>query len=223
MISISLKNITKSLGTPSQPILKGIDFDIEKGQFVALKGKSGSGKSTLLYVISTLDEPTSGELFLNGINISQLTPKELHLFRNEKIGFVFQFHYLLSELTALENVLMPTRKQGLQKKKEARAKELLDLFGLNDKMDNRPGQLSGGQNQRVAIARSLVMDPLFLFADEPTGSLDSANSDNVFKIFEKINKEFGTTIVMVTHDDDLSKRAQRVIDLKDGRVVGGAS
>jgi ABC-type lipoprotein export system ATPase subunit len=219
MIALSAKDIRKNLGDPPQEILRGISFDIEKGQFVSLKGRSGSGKSTLLYVISTLDNPTSGELFLDGLSVKNMSAEELHRFRNEKIGFVFQFHYLLPELTALENVLMPARKTKQEKEKESYAKELLNMFDLSGKFNNRPSQLSGGQNQRVALARSLIMNPSFLFADEPTGSLDSVNSEKVFDILSQINQDFGTTIVMVTHEEEFSRRAQRVIDLKDGKVV----
>ena len=218
-MGLSARNIKKSLGDPAQEILKGISFDIKEGEFVALKGRSGSGKSTLLYVLSTLDNPTDGEILIDGHNVSTLSPQELHKIRNEKIGFVFQFHYLLPELTAIENILMPARKMGREIELENYAKELLKLFDLTEKHGSLPRQLSGGQNQRVAIARSLIMKPTYIFADEPTGSLDSINSDRVFQIFEQVNKEFGTTIVMVTHDDELSQKAQRIIDLKDGLVV----
>lgn len=219
MISLSVKNICKDLGSPPQKILSGISFDIERGQFVALKGRSGSGKSTLLYILSTLDDPTSGRLCLDGADVDKMDAEELHRFRNEKIGFVFQYHYLLPELSALENVLMPARKRRVEKAKEAYARELLDMFDLAGKHNSRPGQLSGGQNQRVAIARALIMQPSFLFADEPTGSLDSINSERVFNSLERVNRNFGTTIVMVTHDDEFSKKAQRIIELKDGCVV----
>lgn len=218
-MGIVAKNIKKNLGHPAQEILKGISFDIGSGEFVALKGRSGSGKSTLLYVISTLDNPTSGELIIDDHSVPNFADEDLHRFRNEKIGFVFQFHYLLPELTALENILMPARKQKRELEREKYARELIKMFDLEGKENNLPSQLSGGQNQRVAIARSLIMSPTYIFADEPTGNLDSMNSDRVFKIFEQVNKEFGTTIVMVTHDDELSKRAKRIIDLKDGLIM----
>lgn len=216
-------NISKSLGHPPQEILKEISFEINEGEFVALKGRSGSGKSTLLYILSTLDNPTVGQIIIDGKEVTQLSTEELHKLRNEKIGFVFQFHYLLPELTALENILMPCRKLGIEIEREKYAKELLSLFDLSKKQSSLPRQLSGGQNQRVAIARSLVMNPTYIFADEPTGSLDSANSEKVFHIFEKVNKEFGTAIIMVTHDDELSQKARRIIDLKDGKVISDQS
>lgn len=218
-VALSVRNIKKSLGNPAQEILKGISFDVESGEFVALKGRSGSGKSTLLYVVSTLDDPSSGSLLMDGVDVKSMTQEELHHFRNQKIGFVFQFHYLLPELTALENVLMPARKLKLETAKLNYAKELLEMFDLKDKHNNLPSQLSGGQNQRVAIARSLIMSPQYLFADEPTGSLDSKNSELVFEFLQKINRELGTTIVMVTHEEAFSQRAKRVIDLRDGLVI----
>lgn len=218
-MSLIISNVFKNLGSPPQEILRGISFEIKAGEFVALKGRSGSGKSTLLYVLSTLDNPTHGELFIEGKNTKDLSDKGLHQFRNERVGFVFQFHYLLPELSALENVLMPARKQGLEEEKRERAIELLNLFDLKDKHHHRPRELSGGQNQRVAIARALIMSPAFLFADEPTGNLDSGNSERVFKILTEINRKLGTTIVMVTHDDELSRNAHRIIELRDGRLV----
>lgn len=218
-MSLIVKNLSKQLGTPPQDILKDVSFEIENGEFVALRGRSGSGKSTLLYIASTLDNPTSGEVLIDGTALRDFGQKSLHEFRNQKIGFVFQFHYLLPELTALENVLMPARKLGLEKEKRARAIELLNLFDLENRHHHRPRELSGGQNQRVAIARALLMSPRFVFADEPTGNLDSANSERVFEILNDVNRTLGTTIVMVTHDDELSRNAHRVIELKDGRVV----
>jgi len=218
-MSLISKNIYKNLGNPPQEILKNISFEIESGDFVSLKGRSGSGKSTLLYVLSTLDNPTKGELVLDGISIKDLSSEDLHRFRNEKIGFVFQFHFLLPELTALENVLMPARKFKKEIEKEKYALELMEMFELTDRMHHLPRELSGGQCQRVAIARSLIMNPTFLFADEPTGSLDSVNSERVFQILSQVNKDLKTTILMVTHDDEFSRRARRVIELKDGMVV----
>lgn len=218
-MSLIAKNIYKSLGTPSVDILKGVQFEINDGEFVALKGRSGSGKSTLLYVLSSLDDPSKGDVIVNDVNVRDLSYEQLHKFRNEQIGFVFQFHYLLPELTALENVLMPARKCQKEIEKEKYAYKLFEMFDLNGKHHKLPRHLSGGENQRVAIARSLIMNPKFLFADEPTGSLDSVNSDRVFQILNQINKEFGTTIVMVTHDDELSLRTKRIIELKDGVVV----
>jgi putative ABC transport system ATP-binding protein/lipoprotein-releasing system ATP-binding protein len=218
-MSLISKNIYKNLGNPPQEILKNISFEIDSGEFVSLKGRSGSGKSTLLYVLSTLDNPTKGELILDGVSIKDLSSEALHRFRNEKIGFVFQFHFLLPELSALENVLMPARKYKKEVEKEKYALELMEMFELTDRMHHLPRELSGGQCQRVAIARSLIMNPTFLFADEPTGSLDSVNSERVFQILSQVNKDLKTTILMVTHDDEFSRRAQRVIELKDGMVV----
>lgn len=218
-MSLKAVHIWKNLGDPPQEILKDISFEICPGEFVALKGRSGSGKSTLLYILSTLDNPSRGAVVIDDQEVGSMSATDLHRFRNEKIGFVFQFHYLLPELSALDNVLMPARKAGLEKEKTAYAKELLGLFELDKKHASLPKQLSGGQNQRVAIARAMVMKPAYIFADEPTGSLDSLNSERVFEIFQQINREFKTTIVMVTHDDELSSRAGRVIDLKDGRLT----
>jgi len=181
------------------PILKGIDLTIAAGEFVSLTGRSGSGKSTLLYILSSLDEPTEGEVFLQGRSVHSLGSKEQHRFRNEHVGFVFQFHYLLPELTAVENVLMPTRKLGLHEKK-------------------LPSQMSGGEVQRCAIARSLIMDPDILFTDEPTGNLDTVNGDRVIEMFGRINKEQKTTILMVTHDPDYARAAGRQVHMVDGRI-----
>ncbi len=218
-MALHAKNIKKVLGNPGLEILKGINIEIGDGEFVSLKGRSGSGKSTLLYILSTLDTPSEGSIVINNINISSLPSKELHNFRNQKIGYVFQFHYLLSELTALENVLMPARKTSQEKRKTEYAHHLLELFGLIHRLDHLPRQLSGGEQQRVSIARALVMEPTLLFADEPTGNLDSSNTEKVFSIFEKINQDLKTTIVMVTHDNDLAKKAGRTIELLDGQVM----
>lgn len=218
-MSLQIKNVCKSLGHPPQEIIKNVSFEVTPGEFVSLRGRSGSGKSTLLYLLSTLDVPTLGDIIFYGQNVKGLSSKELRILRNQKLGFIFQFHYLLPELSALNNVLMPARKMGLHKEKEDYAKYLLEIFDLKDHFNHRPGELSGGQSQRVAVARALIMKPNYLFADEPTGSLDSINSEKVFDIFQRINKEMGTTIVMVTHDEEFSKRAQRVIELVDGRVI----
>lgn len=183
-------------------VLRGITLDIQEGEFVAVTGRSGSGKSTLLYLLSSLDRPSEGGVEIDGADLSLLTGDSLSRFRNEKIGFVFQFHFLLSELTALENVLMPARKTGRQTERAPYARRLLEQFGLGDKTHRLPRQLSGGESQRLAIARALVMEPRYLFADEPTGSLDSINSDLVIQLLRDSNKSLGTTIVMVTHDPD---------------------
>lgn len=214
------KNITKTFNSSMAPVkvLKGIDIAIEPGEFVSIVGKSGSGKSTLLYILSTLDQPTEGELYYDDVNPFTLDEDSLHMLRNQKIGFVFQFHHLLPELTALENVLLPARKvkQEIQKNEEAMA--LLDSFGLADKAHRLPRHLSGGEQQRCALARALIMRPSVLFADEPTGNLDSQNGEIVMNLFEKINREQKMSIVMVTHDPDFSKRAHREVILVDGRL-----
>lgn len=198
--------------------MKNISFTIQGGEFVSLTGKSGSGKSTLLYIISSLDFATSGEVEFSGVKISSLNSRDLHEYRNLHIGFVFQFHYLLSELTAIENILMPARKTNSLKMRKSYAEHLLETFGLKDKIHRFPGQLSGGEQQRVAIARALVMEPKYIFADEPTGNLDSINGKIVMDIFKDINKK-GSTVIFVTHDDDFAKTAKRMIHLIDGRVV----
>ncbi len=213
------KELRKSIGNPAVEILKGLSFAIEDGEFVALTGRSGSGKSTLLYLLSTLDPPTSGEVEIGGIATNRLDSRELHRFRNEKMGYVFQFHYLLPELSALENVLMPARKGGRENEMRGHALDLLREFGLHEKSDRLPRQLSGGEQQRVAIARALVMNPRYLFADEPTGSLDSVNGEKVMSIFQDVNRRLGTTVVMVTHDPEFASRAKRAIHLVDGRLA----
>lgn len=218
-MSIRAKDLSKQFGEPPVGVLHSLDFEIATGEFVALTGKSGSGKSTLLYIISTLDEPTAGSVAIDGRPVHAMNSKELHAFRNLHVGFVFQFHYLLPELTALENVLLPARKTEQHEHKHAAAIALLDEFDIADKADRLPGQLSGGEQQRVSIARALLMEPRFLFADEPTGNLDSKNGEVVMNIFQRINRERGVTIVMVTHDPDFAAVAHRQIFLKDGRIA----
>ena len=219
MAALKIENLEKELGSQKTKILKGLSFEVQEGEFVSLVGKSGSGKSTLLYILSTLDWPTRGKVMFWDKDITKMSSQELHALRNQHIGFVFQFHYLLSELSAIENVLMPARKAGIYEQKKEFAEYVLESVGLKDRLHHKPGELSGGQCQRVAIARSLIMQPKFIFADEPTGSLDSANSAMVFDIFQKINKEMKTTIVMVTHDPDLAKATDRQIVLSDGQLV----
>jgi len=218
-VSIEMIQIRKSFGEPPTEVLKGISGRIESGEMISIAGRSGSGKSTLLYIISSLDRPTSGEVFVDGIALSSLDSKSLHHFRNKKMGFVFQFHHLLPELTAIENVLMPTLKSNEKIDFSQRALSLLQEFGLADKKDRLPGQLSGGEQQRVAIARALVMNPQIVFADEPTGNLDSANGQLVLSHFQRINKERGTTVIYVTHDQLFAQMATRQIRLVDGQVV----
>jgi lipoprotein-releasing system ATP-binding protein len=218
-MSILMNNITKSFGNPPVNVLKGISGSIESGEMLSIAGRSGSGKSTLLYIISSLDKPTTGDVIMDGVSLSSISQKELHEFRNQKMGFVFQFHHLLPELTALENVLMPTRKCSDNKTRKGFALELLNEFGIVDKIDRLPSQLSGGEQQRVAIARALIMKPRFLFADEPTGNLDSANGQLVMNLFLRINREYSTTIIYVTHDSIFAQMASRKINLVDGMIV----
>ncbi len=218
-MAIVANKISKAIGKPPVRILSDINLKINDGEFVALTGRSGSGKSTLLYILSSLDSPSEGCVEIGGHEIGKMTNEELYQFRNEKMGFVFQFHYLISELTTIENVLLPAVKTGRQSERKAYAESLLSQFGLGDKLHRLPRQLSGGEQQRLAIARALVMQPRYLFADEPTGSLDSANGDIVMNIIRDANKNFGTTVIMVTHDPDFAATANRAINLVDGRIV----
>lgn len=219
-MGIVADHVGKVVGDPPTRVLTDVSFSIDDGEFVSLTGRSGSGKSTLLYVLSSLDNPTEGKVILSGNDIGQMPSEELYRFRNEQMGFVFQFHYLLAELNALENVLMPARKYAREKEKRAYAEDLLDQFGLKEKMKRLPRQLSGGEQQRVAIARALVMQPRYLFADEPTGSLDTLNGDIVMKIIRESNEQRKTTVVLVTHDPDFAAQAQRQILLVDGKLAG---
>lgn len=222
-MGLEARGISKSFGEPPTTVLHNLSFDIKEGEFVALTGRSGSGKSTLLYLLGALDFPTQGQILIDGSDISKISSPELHRLRNQSIGFVFQFHYLLPELTALENVLMPARKaerMGVKTKAlEDRARQLMRDFGLESKNSRLPRQLSGGEQQRVAIARALAMNPKYLFADEPTGSLDTVNGEIVMGLFEKANRENGTTVILVTHDPGFAARATRQIKLVDGRIV----
>lgn len=198
--------------------VREVSITVKKGEFVSLTGRSGSGKSTLLYMLSGLDIPSSGKVYLDGKNVFQMESKETHRFRNQNIGFVFQFHYLLPELNAIENILMPARKTGEEGKKRDYARSLLKDFGLEHCKDKYPSQMSGGEQQRAAIARALIMDPALIFADEPTGNLDTANGDKTMEIFKKRNKENGTTILYVTHDPEYAALADRRINMVDGQI-----
>jgi putative ABC transport system ATP-binding protein/lipoprotein-releasing system ATP-binding protein len=219
MKAIECIKLVKSFGDPPTEVLRSISFSVREGEFVAITGRSGSGKSTLLYVVSGLDNPTAGEARLFGENIHDLDKGKLHRFRNLRMGFVFQFHYLIPELTALDNVLMPARKYAKEKEKRPRALEFLSRFDLEHCTHKYPSQMSGGEQQRVAVARALLMEPDILFADEPTGNLDSVNGEKVLGIFEKINREHRTTILLVTHEKDFAARAAREIHLMDGQIV----
>lgn len=202
-------------------VLKDISLSVKKGEFVALIGKSGSGKSTLLYLLSTLDTDYEGEIMINDTKITGKTQNELAAFRNENIGFVFQFHYLLPEFTALQNIMIPARKLGRYNLPEIenRAMEKLKLVNMEGFAQKPSGKLSGGQQQRVAIARALINDPIIIMADEPTGNLDSANSKNIFEILNDLSRNKGNTIITVTHDIDFAKRANRIIEVADGRLL----
>lgn len=219
---IECQNLIKEFGQPPQRVLHSLTFNIIAGEFVSISGRSGSGKSTLLYLISTLDVPTSGEILIDGESIKAMSTDRLHKFRNEKVGFVFQFHYLLPELTTLENVLLPVRSLDLptaeRNEKHKQAVSLLEELDVVSQKNKFPSQMSGGQQQRVAIARALIMRPKYIFADEPTGNLDTHNADVVMKIFKRVNKEHGTTICLVTHEPDFAAEAEREIYLVDGRI-----
>jgi putative ABC transport system ATP-binding protein/lipoprotein-releasing system ATP-binding protein len=218
-VGIVATDIDKSFGEPPVDVLKGISLTIEDGEFVALTGRSGSGKSTLMYIMSSLDNPTKGKIEISGKDLAKLSNEELHQFRNEQLGFVFQSAYMIAELNVLENVMMPTRKFNQYIKRKPIAESLLEQFGLKEKLTRLPRQLSGGEQQRVAIARALVMEPKFLFADEPTGALDTVSGDNVMRIIININKTNKTTVLMVTHDPDFAKEADRQIVMADGKIV----
>lgn len=213
---ISARNIYKKYD--SLEVLKGVSMTVEKGELVTIVGKSGAGKSTLLHILGTLDNADSGEVMINDTNIGKLNKNELADFRNRNIGFVFQFHHLLPEFTALENVLMPSLIAG-NKKSEPRAKELLDYLGLQDRFEHKPGQLSGGEAQRIAVARALMNKPLVVFADEPTGNLDSQSSRDMHQLFLRLKKELGQTFVIVTHNIELAELSDRSLRMADGLML----
>lgn len=216
-MKIEARNIVKKFG--DQTILKSVSTTIASSEVVSIVGKSGSGKSTLLYAISGLDQINSGEVLYNDQIITSMTNHQMHDFRNKHMGFVFQFHYLLPEFSVLENILMPAMKSGITVEISNHAQELLSVIGLGSKAKQMAGSLSGGEQQRVAIARALVMKPQVIFADEPTGNLDSVNAEMVFQLFFKINKDFGTTVIYVTHDEDYADLAMRKILLVDGLIA----
>ncbi len=221
---LSAQGITKryDAGDRKLDVLKGIDLKIRKGEIISIVGPSGVGKSTLLHILGTLDRPTEGEVTLDSTNVFSLSDEELARFRNETVGFVFQFHRLLPEFTALENVMMP-RLIGGARAAEARkpARELLERVGLSDRMHNRPSELSGGEQQRVAVARALVNRPMVVFADEPSGNLDAANSRALHELIWDLSRSFGQAFVIVTHNLELARNSDRMIRLADGQIASG--
>jgi lipoprotein-releasing system ATP-binding protein len=219
---LETKNINKYFHDPVEfQVLKNISFTVKKGEFLSMVGKSGSGKSTLLYILSTMDTEYQGQLMIDGQNVTGQTNDKLAEMRNNKIGFVFQFHYLLPEFSCLKNIMIPALKLGKHTAQEIESKayDKLKLLGLEDQALKPASKLSGGQQQRVAIARALINDPLMIMCDEPTGNLDSKNTAIVFDIFKELTSQFGQTIIAVTHDDEFAGNSDRIIEMKDGEIV----
>ncbi len=219
---LKTENINKFFHEPNEfQVLKDISFEVRRGELLTLMGKSGCGKSTLLYILSTMDRDYTGNLFIDNQLMNNLSIDQLAEIRNEKIGFVFQFHYLLGEFTCLKNIMIPALKLGKYSPEEieARAYEKLKILGIEDQALKPASKLSGGQQQRVAIARALINDPLIIMGDEPTGNLDSKNTDIVFNIFRELADEFGQTIIAVTHDEDFAKKSDRIVEMIDGMVL----
>lgn len=219
---IELKNINKIYGTAVKTqVLHNINLNIEEGTFNSIIGQSGSGKSTMMNIIGTLDQPTSGEVFINGKRTDLMKKNELSELRNQTIGFIFQFHYLLPEFTALENVLMPFRIQdeNISKEVRDRANELMNLVGLEKVKNNLATNMSGGQQQRTAIARALMNNPKIILADEPTGNLDSDSTENIYNLLRDINEKMKTTFLIITHDRKIAEKADRIIEIRDGKIA----
>jgi lipoprotein-releasing system ATP-binding protein len=217
---LAAQNIYKKYGNLT--VLKGVDIHIKKGELVSIIGPSGAGKSTLLHILGTLDKPDEGAISINNERIDKLNSRHLSAFRNKHIGFIFQFHHLLPEFTALENVCIPgwiskENRSSVSK----RAKDLLERLGLQDRLENKPGQLSGGEQQRVAVARALINNPSIIMADEPTGNLDSANADDLHQLFLKLRDDYQQTFLIVTHNEGLAQMSNRVLQMKDGRMISG--
>lgn len=215
---LTAKNIKKKYGQVE--VLKGVDLEISSSEIVCVVGSSGAGKSTLLHILGTLDTPDSGEIFLNNVPMHSLKGKKLADFRNHHIGFVFQFHHLLPEFTALENVCIPSWMAGNSKKQtEKQAFQLLETLGLKDRVDNKPSQLSGGEQQRVAVARALINKPDIVFADEPTGNLDSVHARELHNLFIDLRNQFRQTFLIVTHNEEMAEMSDRILHMKDGKIV----
>ncbi|GAB6120945.1 ABC transporter ATP-binding protein [Dysgonomonas termitidis] len=215
---IAVEGITKSFG--SLKVLKGIDLRVEKGEIISIVGASGAGKTTLLQIMGTLDKADSGTVYVKNENLSRFNDSRLSDFRNKNIGFVFQFHQLLPEFTALENVMIPALIGKVKESQaKAKAKELLDMLGLSSRMEHKPNELSGGEKQRVAVARALINDPAVILADEPSGSLDTENKDELHQLFFKLRDTLGQTFVIVTHDEHLASITDRTIHMKDGMIL----
>ena len=213
-------NITRKYG--QLEVLKGVDIEVNKGEMVSIVGSSGAGKSTLLHILGTLDRPDSGSIWLNDQSVDELRGEKLAAFRNQHIGFVFQFHHLLPEFSALENISIPGWIAGTPKKEIAqRAMELLSLLGLADRAEHKPNQLSGGEQQRVAVARALINQPDIIFADEPTGNLDSANAKELHQLFGTLRDRFNQTFLIVTHNEELAALSDRTLHMRDGVIVDG--
>ncbi|TYQ00254.1 lipoprotein-releasing system ATP-binding protein [Tenacibaculum adriaticum] len=219
---LEAKNINKFFEKPVKfHVLKNINFKINKGEFVSIMGKSGCGKSTLLYILSTMDTEYEGELLLNNELITNQTRKQLSYIRNKHIGFVFQFHYLLSDFTVLENVMLPAKKLAEKSHKEIKddAMQKLTMLNIGHLANKRASRISGGEKQRVAIARALINNPSIIMGDEPTGNLDTQNSENVFNIFKELSTQHGLSLLVVTHDEDFAKKTDRIIQMEDGRII----
>lgn len=219
---IEVKDLVKYFHDPTTvQVLKGLNFSIQASEFISVIGKSGCGKSTLLYLLSTMDTDFEGTILLDGEDVKRKSEKELAIIRNEKIGFVFQFHYLINEFNVLRNVMMPGLKMGKYSEQEVehRAMEKLRILGVENEALKLPNQLSGGQKQRVAIARAMINDPLIIMGDEPTGNLDKKNSEIVFNIFKQLSSEFKQTLLIVTHDNEFAKSTDRIIEMEDGMVL----
>lgn len=219
---IEIRNITKSFG--SLQVLKGISLHINKGEVVSIVGPSGAGKTTLLQIMGTLDKPDQGEIVIDGIDVSRMSTKKLSDFRNTHIGFIFQFHQLLPEFTAIENIMIPAFIAGKSHREaKKKAEELLSFMGLTDRASHKPNELSGGEKQRVAVARALVNNPAVVLADEPSGSLDTKNKEELHQLFFDLRDKFGQTFVIVTHDEELARITDRTIHLKDGIIIDAAA